>query len=707
MGLIDRIRGKAWIPPLTSFGIDYDDTTRINNYSTKSSQVEANVGWVFAANDIISETCAGVDLKLYRKSIKGERVEVDKHDILDLLDNPNGALTGQQLKQLHFTYMNLVGESYLLKVNTDPASTKKLPDAIHILPAQQVDVEIKPVLSESVVRFSNNTYTFEQVLRDINPDPRNPYKGRSVVSAAAATIDTDEQSKKWNRKLFANSARPSAVIEVPENMENEAYKRFKSQFTSQYTGTDNAGKPIIIEGGATIKPMMFNQRELDYLNSRKFSKDEILAMFKVSPAMLGMTENVNRSNMEAAEYNFAKYVVEPRLRQYVNMLNTRLVKPYDPTLELDYENTVPADKTHDLAVMEKATDKWMTIDEVRAENGLAPLPNKAGEVLYRPMNEVALGSSPLINNALTELEQVKEQKSKLEKTVLTQHSKLKAAELKKKYIYGDSKEREQIGEARVATMIKRASDFELTFKVKSRNHFEAQKKETLQNIRNIKKNFKKTGITDLVPDFDLLRKAFVTELVPVYRDLMETQGKEAQMLVNSPEPFDIEDPEVVTFYEQRAETVSVLVDEETEKQLRASLVEGLRDKENIAQLSARAEQVFGAAGDYRANRIARTESIRTANQADIMAWSQAGYIEGKEWYTSQDQRVCYFCADMDGKVLGITENYFEKDNEQTVTFKRPDGTSGTQTQKFKFEDIAAPPNHPNCRCGLLPVFREI
>ena len=165
----------------------------------------------------------------------------------------------------------------------DTRSKKKLPDSLHILPAQSVDVEIKPVLSESVVRFANKTYTFEEVIRDLNPDPTNPYRGRSVVSASASAIDVDEQSKKSNRKLFANSARPSTVVEVPENMENEAYKRFKSQFTSQYSGTDNVGKPIIIEGGATVKQMMFSPRELDYLNSRKFTKDEILAMFRVSP----------------------------------------------------------------------------------------------------------------------------------------------------------------------------------------------------------------------------------------------------------------------------------------------------------------------------------------------------------------------------------------------------------------------------------------
>ncbi len=68
---------------------------------------------------------------------------------------------------------------------------------------------------------------------------------------------------------------------------------------------------------------MMNQQDLDFLESRKFSRDEILAMFKVSPGMLGSVENVNRANLDAGFYINAVINVVPRIRQFVRQVNRR------------------------------------------------------------------------------------------------------------------------------------------------------------------------------------------------------------------------------------------------------------------------------------------------------------------------------------------------------------------------------------------------
>jgi capsid portal protein len=75
---------------------------------------------------------------------------------------------------------------------------------------------------------------------------------------------------------------------------------------------------------------MLNQQDLDFLNSRKFSRDEILAMWRVSPGIIGAVENVNRSNLEAGFYIHAVVNIRPRIRQFVRQLNASLVSFYDP-----------------------------------------------------------------------------------------------------------------------------------------------------------------------------------------------------------------------------------------------------------------------------------------------------------------------------------------------------------------------------------------
>lgn len=388
-------KAKAYIPNLASEDfIRSDDGSRLKNYFSKADKLTANIGWAYAANTAIVEACAAVELKLYRKDAKGNREEVTDHELLDLLDSPNFAHTGEQLRQLHFTYMNFTGESYILMLKAGHPFTPakgQLPDALQIIPSHQASFELGETYTKSVVKFGQEKYPITAFIRDLNPDPGNPYNGRSVIAAAAAAIDTDDQMKEWNRRFFANNARPGLIFSSNEELSDDAYRRFQEQFSDEHTGTENAHKPLFVEGG-DAKPYMLSQTDLDFLDSRKFSKDEILAMWRTSPAILGMTENVNRSNMEGAMYIQAVINTVPRVRQFVRQFNATLVKVYDPTLFVDYVNPVPEDQAAKLNYADKGVNKWLTIDETREYYGEDELPDGLGAQLYMPATVAPLSA---------------------------------------------------------------------------------------------------------------------------------------------------------------------------------------------------------------------------------------------------------------------------------------------------------------------------
>lgn len=161
--------------------------------------------------------------------------------------------------------------------------------------------------------------------------------------------------------------------------------------------------------------------------------------------------------------------------------------------------------------------------------------------------------------------------------------------------------------------------------------------------------------------------------------------------------FDMDSPAIQKFLNERDRKVSGGINDETDKQLRATLAQGINEGDSLEQLAARVEQVYGAAAGYRAERIARTEARRTSTQGEIEAWDQSGVVEGKEWFTAQDDRVCPFCAPMDGTIINDVRGQFF-DQGSTVT-----GNDGS-TLNLDYEDIDGPPLHVNCRCDLLPVL---
>lgn len=382
---------KSIIPSLAS--LDSDSGVPLAHYNTKPEQLRANIGWVYAANSAIVEPTAAVELKLYRKKSDGDREEVHQHEILDLLNSPSFAHDGEALRTLHHTYLNLTGDSYLLMVKGGhPFEVKKgqLPDALQVIPSHSAEFKLgKDRYSDSKIKYGQNEYKITEVIRGFVPDPGNPFYGRSVVSAAAASVDVDQQMQSWNRRTFANNARPGLIFNLQgENIDDDSYERIKQQMQELYTG-DGAFKSLVIENG-DVKPYMLNHQDLDFLASREFTRDEILAMFKVPTSMLGMSKDYNRANIDGSRYIHMLLNVVPRLRREVHMWNSQLVTKYDPTLELDFENPIPEDVEAKLKAAEAGTNSWLTIDEVRDQYGLEPLKGGLGDQLYVPINTVRL-----------------------------------------------------------------------------------------------------------------------------------------------------------------------------------------------------------------------------------------------------------------------------------------------------------------------------
>jgi SPP1 gp7 family putative phage head morphogenesis protein len=82
----------------------------------------------------------------------------------------------------------------------------------------------------------------------------------------------------------------------------------------------------------------------------------------------------------------------------------------------------------------------------------------------------------------------------------------------------------------------------------------------------------------------------------------------------------------------------------------------------------------------RARRIAMTESTRIYAENNLAVWRQSEIVNKKRWYTAVDEKVCPICGALDGKEVGLDEEFAP--------------------------GILAPPAHVNCRCIIRPVVSE-
>lgn len=150
----------------------------------------------------------------------------------------------------------------------------------------------------------------------------NPYdrlRGLAPLAAAQLGIDQDSLASQYNKAFFKNSAMPGGVVEVDEEMTDESFNRMRDQFLEHHQGVNKSHVLAILEGGAKYKQMVPSQKDMEFLNQKKWNRDEILACFKVPKLELGIWDDVNFAvaKVQAREFWVKTLIPKIKLIEYV------------------------------------------------------------------------------------------------------------------------------------------------------------------------------------------------------------------------------------------------------------------------------------------------------------------------------------------------------------------------------------------------------
>ena len=145
--------------------------------------------------------------------------------------------------------------------------------------------------------------------------------------------------------------------------------------------------------------------------------------------------------------------------------------------------------------------------------------------------------------------------------------------------------------------------------------------------------------------------------------------------------FDVTNKRAVDWVRAHVGELIDNISETTRTEIRDLVEEAFEAQYDVDDLAAEIEAILG--DDARADKIARTETMRASNEGLLETWAQAeeaGILTGteqKEWITTPDDRLCPVCEPLDGVNVAL------------------DGTFSVDGA-----EIDAPPAHPNCRCTM-------
>jgi len=301
--------------------------------------------------------------------------EVTEHPLLTLLRNINNFRNQFDFFEETEIFLELTGNAYWYVISEGFGG---LPSEIRILPSQ--DMGIVPHPTEFISGYFRRMgmekipYLENEIIHFRFPNPRDQYYGLSPLLAISESVEYNKKVHILENALLDNRGMNEGVLVVEDTLTDTEFKRLREEWKNMYGGYSKAGRTAILEKGVTYQSLALPPKEMNFLQGRKYTREEIAGAYGVPISML-TSENVNKSNALAGREQHARDAIEPRVIRIEQKLNEKLTPRYDEDLFLAFDTPVPQDK--ELRIKERESNlrsMYSSVNLEREQDRKEPVP---------------------------------------------------------------------------------------------------------------------------------------------------------------------------------------------------------------------------------------------------------------------------------------------------------------------------------------------
>jgi len=295
-----------------------------NNWTVARSTKEGYIasGFVYRAVNEIKQAASSVTWLV----VDSDNKPVDNHHITALLNRPNPGVPRQQFFELLIAWLQLSGNAYSRKVTVGGRTTElwlMTPDKVAPVAGTNAGVWVKSYHRKGASGSVVETYNADEVTHFLLPNPANPLQGISPLQAAARAVDTDVAQLDFNKSAMDNRGVLDGVF-VFKELAVAQWDTVREKIRELYTGSRNARTPGVLSAEANYIRTGMTPAEMDFLESRKFNRDEIMLIFGVPPQLVGAQESSTFNNFAASQRIFWEQTIIPLLRKMQDTLQHSL-----------------------------------------------------------------------------------------------------------------------------------------------------------------------------------------------------------------------------------------------------------------------------------------------------------------------------------------------------------------------------------------------
>lgn len=632
--------------------------------------------WVYIGIRAISTNVAQVPFELWKGGSQG--TQITSGPVYDLFNWVNPSMSSTDLWEATTVYLLLRGECiWLLEKSRGQAiqSPGSLPSAIYPYSTdmfRRVYDKDRRVIGWV---YKNTTgaeipLTLDEVILFKLFNPYDQNVGLSPLDAIRLSTESDYAAQLLNRNLLRNDASPGGIISFEKGLTDAQWKRLQEQWEARHQGVSKAGRVAILEGGAKWQNMSLNSKQLEFLDGRRMNREEILGALGVPKTIVSLTDDLNYAIAQAHKKIFWSDTILPLLAKYESRVKTDFFDRF-----LSGQNIVGLFNTENVSELQEDLKEKADIAKSFYEMGV-PF-NQINERLDLGFEDVPGGDEPKPTGGGSLLYELPEEDLEFKDEPVISIKKGKKLPL------NTIEERQATWHQLQGYML----PFRTKFVHKSRELWKEMKSDTVKRVeenwkkrdfsgwskKKVDEALQKQSLNDMIFELDTFRREWRSRMRGTIVGATNEAGTRALELVEMGRVFDVSDPEVIHWIEQRGMALATSVTETAAEEIRLILIEGYQDGLSVADMSRTISSYFDVSEAYKAERIARTEIAFAQTEGSREAYRQSEIVVGMEWLANPD--ACPDCAMLDGRE-------FDKNTD------------------------AGPPQHPNCECTLLPITRE-
>lgn len=359
-------------------------------------QIWKTQGAVRTTISFLGRNVAQLPLKVYRRKGDADREQLFDHPLANLLRQPNPWTTQYRFLDAIVHDLSIYDRSYWVKSKGPNGFSLIRQDPFYTRPLGEVGYY--PEAFEVRGLRATKQYPADQVffLRGYAGGAADT-GGVSPIESLREVLEESFYANQSRAQVMRNGARMSGYLKRPPEAvwSAEAKKNFKEDWATQYSATGpQAGGTPILEDGMEFVPVSMTPKDLQYIEGRKLTREEVATAYYIPPPMLGLLDNATFSNIVEQHQMLYSDTLGPTLTMIQQEIRLQIV----PDITLDeelYAEFSLAEKlrgqfeTRQAAIQSAVGGPTMTTNEGRALDNLPPI--EGGDELIRPLNVTAPG----------------------------------------------------------------------------------------------------------------------------------------------------------------------------------------------------------------------------------------------------------------------------------------------------------------------------